>query len=1094
MATAPGNPFRALDAYTRADRDRFFGRDGDLTLVLDRLLSRRTTLLFAASGVGKTSFLHARLAPELDERFFVAIHARWSGGAPLQLVIDSVREAWRKSSWPAATAATPCAPESSPPPTAGESATPDAAAPDDLLALYRSFTGARGCVGAVLILDQFEEVFQQYGDSPMLLALVDAIATVVNAREPDVRVVLSMREEFLGELSVFDNRVPDLFGSYYRLKNPTRRQARTIIQRMARTAGVEASPALDLLVEDLAFAGRTPEPDAPGRERLRDAVPPPFLQVACQGLWNAQFSRADAASPPPTNAGSPAAGPTPPTFPEPYQRGDAVDHLHAYCDRLLSVLSTPAERNVLTSALGFLMTRRGAKVAYEVSSLAKHSGLPEASLRHVLDKLSGAKTRLFRRTEAADGSLWYELYHDMYSTFLQRWRAERHLEQETRARHARWGIFAGALAFLPLAVFHVWSTNQQLRTSEDQVKSLETTQAQERRRQLTTPVEQYLLRFAPHTERILDVVVSTDGTRVASASFDGTAKIWDPERMLALETIRGSGGLHAAAFAPGAPRLLALAGADLKLRFYDIAAHAVSRERSLPKTAYALAYSPSGRMVACGGDGGLLWLVDDSTGIPREYRWPNAVNSVAFTPDGTELVVGDFGGRVALIPSTGALSPQEIERGVLTKHELSVLAVAVSPDGGWVASGGRDMEIRLVERATRRERFGLRGHTAAVRGLAFSPDSKLLASAGVDGTVRLWDIGTASQVATFLGHAGAVYAVAFDPAGSRLYSAGEDRVIRIWDVPNRREHGRLVGEWTEPRRARFSNDLSIVITEQDAPDVHVWSGTTAVRDIDPRSTAAALTADGRFLALGAVDGTVHLSRMGSGKKGQQLAAITGSVRGILFSGNRDVLAVQSADARSVHLFKLAPAKPGGQPSETYEPKPFARHTFDDAPAAAFVALNQAGTLLAQAGARTVRVSRAASPAERGLVLETPADILSLTYDAFGRLLILLDDQTVVVANEVGTMQSVQPVIKGGRSQLAAVSADGRDFAFARDDRRTVLVQRQRSPDPLELTLPDPVIALAFSTDGTRLATLDERGAVRMYALTTGRTGTGGFAW
>ena len=48
----PANPFRDLEPYTREDRASFFGRDSDLTLDLDRVLTRRTTLLFAGSGVG----------------------------------------------------------------------------------------------------------------------------------------------------------------------------------------------------------------------------------------------------------------------------------------------------------------------------------------------------------------------------------------------------------------------------------------------------------------------------------------------------------------------------------------------------------------------------------------------------------------------------------------------------------------------------------------------------------------------------------------------------------------------------------------------------------------------------------------------------------------------------------------------------------------------------------------------------------------------------------------------------------------------------------------------------------------------------------
>jgi hypothetical protein len=74
--TSLTNPFRALSPFEREDRDVLFGRDGDLTLLLDRLMSRRATLFFAGSGVGKTSFLNAKLVPEVEDCYFVCKHSQ----------------------------------------------------------------------------------------------------------------------------------------------------------------------------------------------------------------------------------------------------------------------------------------------------------------------------------------------------------------------------------------------------------------------------------------------------------------------------------------------------------------------------------------------------------------------------------------------------------------------------------------------------------------------------------------------------------------------------------------------------------------------------------------------------------------------------------------------------------------------------------------------------------------------------------------------------------------------------------------------------------------------------------------------------------
>lgn len=85
-------------------------------------------------------------------------------------------------------------------------------------------------------------------------------------------------------------------------------------------------------------------------------------------------------------------------------------------------------------------------------------------------------------------------------------------------------------------------------------------------------------------------------------------------------------------------------------------------------------------------------------------------------------------------------------------HSKGVDAVAVSPDGKLVASGGVDSTIVLWEVRTGKALRTLTGHSSGVTSVAFSPDGRRLVSGSWDGTVRLWEVETGAVVRTLAGY------------------------------------------------------------------------------------------------------------------------------------------------------------------------------------------------------------------------------------------------------------------------------------------------------------------------------------------------------
>ena len=123
-----------------------------------------------------------------------------------------------------------------------------------------------------------------------------------------------------------------------------------------------------------------------------------------------------------------------------------------------------------------------------------------------------------------------------------------------------------------------------------------------------------------------------------------------------------------------------------------------------------------------------------------------------------------------------------VARHVLTGHRGTVSALAVSPDGKTIASGGIDHEIRLWDAATGAPRGEpLVGHDDVVMDLAFTPDGDTVVSGSNDGSLRLWDVSTgAARGLPLTGHTSWINDIVVSPDGQQLASGSGDSTARLW--------------------------------------------------------------------------------------------------------------------------------------------------------------------------------------------------------------------------------------------------------------------------------------------------------------------------
>lgn len=272
-----------------------------------------------------------------------------------------------------------------------------------------------------------------------------------------------------------------------------------------------------------------------------------------------------------------------------------------------------------------------------------------------------------------------------------------------------------------------------------------------------------------------------------------------------------------------------------------------------------------------------------------------AIGAVAVSPDGQYLASVTTANEATIWDWRSGERLQTL-RG----HDGKLQAVAFSPNGAVLATGGEDGRICLWRLATLEDRRVLKGHTGWVNSLAFSPDGKSLASASTDRTVRLWDVETGQIEHTLLGHASWVTSVAYSPDGLTVVSGGYDQQVRLWDARTGRLAHRLHGTLRWVGSVEFSPDGRLLASSGLDGPVRLWevrSGSLlhALRGHRGAIRAVAFGAKAGVIAGGCDDHQSYLWDVRSGELKHILRGHLGMVRAIALSPDDRILVTGSHD-------------------------------------------------------------------------------------------------------------------------------------------------------------------------------------------------------
>jgi len=778
------HPYPGLFSFREKDRDYFFGRQREINGLTDLIKQNVLTVVFGKSGVGKTSLLRAGLIHGFRNSFYLPVYLRLNFGDTQKHPIAQAKGDIESKI---------------------KELDPDARPLDDLT-LWEYFYQVKilkGFVIPLLIFDQFEEVFTVGKGAPgsvneFIIEIADLIENRVpltvqekfkkndqpvpySTGEPKLRVVFSLREDYLPQLETLYRYIPSVRFSRYRVSQIKGKDAVDAVLKPGRE--IISDP--DVGIEIIKKIPGAKDADYKPFEKRSDSwenkkIEPFLLSLLCYQVNQKRLDKDEEEI-------------TGELVKDVYTEDIIKDYYEKNINRFRPDVKIAIEDRLLTGD--------GYRKLEAVDSLKTGYGVTGKDIEELVDR------RIIRKETRIDID-YIELIHDVLAPILKDNRDKRRHEEKRK---------------------------EELKKAENRRKT-ELKEAEERRKRdleerkrafkriiftivsIAAIVFVILLWYADVQEtkaklesgftRLLKIFAYSAnfqnnepnlGFRLAEWSYkeythnpDTYSALlnayYNPRFCKKLDKVWFSSPVSEkieffAAFCPvkenKTMRFVAVSSEKLILWEFSggktVKINSVEHKLGLGTKA---ACSPDGKyfVFLTYDDNTMgLWKLGEKKIDPLILKVKVGINSVAFSLDRKKILTGNRDGTARLWGLDGR-PDGKVFRG----HIGEVYSAVFSPDGKYVVTGGGDKTARLWNSSgSEIRKFECPGDK--VFSAEFSPDGKSIVTADNDGNVLLWNL-KGEKIQAFEGHAKAVNSALFSPDGKYIITGSDDETARLWDL------------------------------------------------------------------------------------------------------------------------------------------------------------------------------------------------------------------------------------------------------------------------------------------------------------------------